>query len=51
MGRIKKIGYIQESVGEKVRFVNAPDMLDALWTDRPQIPQTPIITLGTEQPF
>lgn len=40
---------IQESVGEKVRFVNAPDMLDALWTDRPQIPQTPIITLGTEQ--
>lgn len=40
---------IQDAVGEKVHFVNAPDMLDALWTDRPEIPQTPIITLGPEQ--
>ena len=40
---------IQRTVGEKVRFVNAPDMLEVLWADRPEIPQTPIITLGTEQ--
>ena len=30
-----------------VRIVDVPDMLDMLWTDRPQIPQTPIITLST----
>ncbi len=40
---------IQETVGEKIHFVNAPDMLEVLWTDRPEIPQTPIITLGPEQ--
>ncbi len=40
---------IQKTACEKVRFVNVPDMLEAFWTDRPEIPQTPIITLGTEQ--
>ena len=40
---------IQETVGEKIHFVNAPDMLEVLWTDRPEIPQTPVITLGPEQ--
>ncbi len=40
---------IQDAVGVKVRFVNAPDMLEVLWTDRPEIPKTPIITLGIEQ--
>ena len=40
---------IQEAVGEKVCFVNVPDMLEVLWIDRPEIPQTPIITLGPEQ--
>ncbi len=30
------------------RIVNAPDLLDALWDDRPGIPQSPIITLGEE---
>ena len=40
---------IQDAVGEKVRFVNAPDMLEVFWTDRPEIPQTPVITLGPEQ--
>ena len=40
---------IQETIGEKIHFVNAPDMLEVLWTDRPEIPQTPIITLGPEQ--
>lgn len=33
----------------KSRFVNVPDMLDVLWHDRPEIPETPIITLGTDQ--
>ncbi len=40
---------IQDAVGENVRFVNVPDMLEVFWTDRPEIPQTPIITLGPEQ--
>lgn len=40
---------IQDTVGLKIRFVSVPDMLDALWPDRPEIPQTPVITLGTEQ--
>lgn len=30
------------------RIVNAPDLLDALWDNRPGIPQSPIITLGDE---
>ncbi len=33
---------------DSVRFVNAPDFLDLLWEDRPQIPQSPIITLGED---
>ena len=31
-----------------VRAVNAPALLDALWTDRPPVPATPVITLGTD---
>ena len=46
---VSSVKEIQDAVGEKVRFVNAPDMLDVLWADRPEIPQTPIITLGVEQ--
>lgn len=34
---------------ETFRIVNVPGFLDELWTDRPAVPQTPIITLGTEQ--
>lgn len=30
------------------RIVNEPDLLEALWPDRPAIPSTPIITLGTD---
>ncbi len=36
------------SSGKSVKLVNAPDMLNALWTDRPQIPQTPITTLSSK---
>ena len=39
---------VRAAVGEKVSFVDAPDLLDRIWTDRPEIPQTPIITLGPE---
>lgn len=46
---VSSVEDIQKTVGEKTRFVNAPDMLEVLWTDRPEIPQTPIITLGPEQ--
>ncbi len=30
------------------RIVDAPDMLDSLWDDRPMIPVSPIITLGAD---
>lgn len=39
---------IRKAIGRGIRFVDAPDMLDVLWTDRPAIPQTPVITLGTD---
>ena len=39
---------IRSAAGEKVSFVDAPDFLDSLWGDRPEIPQTPVITLGPE---
>lgn len=39
---------IRAAVGGKVSFVDAPDLLDGIWTDRPEIPQTPVITLGPE---
>jgi len=44
---------IQEAFGAQdedepaCRIVDVPDMLDSLWIDRPQIPQTPVMTLGT----
>ncbi|MCQ2146713.1 MAG: aminopeptidase P family protein [Bacteroidales bacterium] len=34
---------------EEYKIVNAPEMLSELWEDRPDIPQTSIITLGDEQ--
>lgn len=34
--------------GRKVEIVSVPDMLSPLWTDRPAIPETPVITLGEE---
>lgn len=30
------------------KIVNVPDLLDTLWTDRPAIPESPIITLGED---
>ena len=40
---------IREAVGrDRTAIANVPDMLSPLWQDRPDIPRTPIITLGTE---
>lgn len=50
---VSAIRDIQEAfgVGEDdepaCRIVDVPDMMDTLWIDRPQIPQTPVISLGT----
>ena len=44
-----EVGEIREAIGrDRTAIANVPDMLSPLWTDRPDIPQTPIITLGTE---
>lgn len=40
---------IQRALGDKCMIVDAPDWIDALWEDRPDVPQTPVITLGVEQ--
>lgn len=40
---------IREVIGkDRTAVANVPDMLSPLWTDRPEIPCSPIITLGTE---
>ena len=40
---------IRGAVGkDRTAVANVPDLLSPLWTDRPEIPCTPIITLGTE---
>lgn len=50
---VSAIRDIQEAFGAMdeddpaCRIVDIPDMLDSLWTDRPQIPQTPVMTLST----
>lgn len=43
------IDEVKNAVGDRVSFVDAPDLLECLWTDRPEVPQTPVITLGVEQ--
>ena len=39
---------LKAAFGGEVRIVSVPDMLSPLWTDRPAIPATPIITLGED---
>lgn len=39
---------IADALGEGGLVVDVPDMLEDLWTGRPQIPMTPITTLDTE---
>ena len=33
---------------DNVHIVSVPDLLSPLWTDRPEIPSTPVITLGED---
>lgn len=41
--------YDESGCGEKgFKIVDMPDMLDAVWLDRPAVPSTPIITLGED---
>ncbi|MBR1928016.1 MAG: aminopeptidase P family protein [Bacteroidales bacterium] len=43
------VNEIRDAVGrDRTAIANVPDLLSPLWTDRPEIPRTPIITLGTE---
>lgn len=50
---VSAIRDIQEAFGVNeedepaCRIIDVPDMLDTLWLDRPQIPQTPVMALGT----
>ena len=37
-----------DEIAASCEVVDDPDMLDALWTDRPQIPMTPVETLDVE---
>ena len=39
---------LKAAFGGGVRIVSVPDLLSPLWTDRPAIPSTPIITLGED---
>ena len=40
---------IMDALGrDRTAIANVPDILSPLWQDRPDIPQTPIITLGME---
>ena len=39
---------IKKAMGEKAIIVDAPNMLDPIWEGRPPVPQTPVITLGSE---
>ncbi|MBP3269576.1 MAG: aminopeptidase P family N-terminal domain-containing protein, partial [Bacteroidales bacterium] len=40
---------IIDTIGrERTAIANVPDLLSPLWENRPAIPRTPIITLGTE---
>ena len=44
-----EVNEIRDAIGnDRTAIANVPDLLSALWEDRPDIPQTPIITLGTE---
>ena len=39
---------IKKAMGDKAIIVDAPNMLDPVWEGRPPVPQTPVITLGSE---
>ena len=45
---ISAVSEIEECIGEGGIVVDRPDLLQELWSDRPQIPVTPITTLDVE---
>ena len=45
---VAAVAGLKAAFGGAVRVVSVPDMLSPLWTDRPAIPSTPIITLGDD---
>ena len=45
---VSAVAGLKAALGGEVRIVSVPDMLSPLWTDRPAIPSTPIITLGED---
>ena len=38
-----------EKEGKEVSIVSAPDIISGFWKDRPEIPVSPVLTLGDEQ--
>ena len=45
---VSAIADLKAAFGGEVAVVAVPDLLSPLWTDRPAIPSTPIITLGED---
>ncbi|MFA6859727.1 MAG: aminopeptidase P family N-terminal domain-containing protein, partial [Bacteroidales bacterium] len=46
--RAIKDAFRKAGKAENLNIIDMPDILDGFWSDRPEIPQTPIITLGEE---
>ncbi len=44
---VSAVSSLQAAV-PSARIVSVPDLLSALWTDRPAVPSTPVITLGED---
>ncbi len=45
---VAAVAGLKAALGGDARIVSVPDMLSPLWPDRPEIPSTPIITLGED---
>jgi Xaa-Pro aminopeptidase len=48
LGFVDAIKKAFSDVGQECEIASAPDLIDSLWTDRPSIPVTPVITLGDD---
>ena len=45
---VSAVRELENTLGEGALVVDVPDLLQPLWTDRPQIPVTPVTTLDVE---
>ena len=45
---VQGVQALEAAFSAPVQIVNVPDLLGALWPDRPPVPQSPIITLGED---